>query len=359
MKNKRNPMHREKLEASLAMRLNETQWKTFENTDTFRAMVRGAAAYNTWLKECVETLRGFGVEIPDDLVPPKSQEIEWDPEEEALRSQIDQVRSILLARKALDDNVDVVGRFRGWAKDVGSHLEFVRVLDQMAFAEFRDGDAALDGELLWLRDYFDLASQEDAPEPLLDWPEFWQRLKGNARGVLQVFLPEENTTYHIAYYDESLPTAELHELVRRLSNTYLWEEQEAAAFLFFGHIPSYKAAIAQWWPHPSISSLGKIVMAIDPSLTPDEVRELYREERRKITKYPMRISHKHLFAAYVAFEAGAYLSWPERFQLHQARTAGMPKMGYTLAKTFRRDAEKAWRKLVEPAYGGSTEETSY
>jgi hypothetical protein len=352
--NKRELDLRTNLATALGVAINEAQWKHLEGLESYGAMISGEGSFNDWVVDSGQMLRDFGIQVfhQDDPIP-DNPELSWNPEQDASREYIDQARSYIVAQLAREQFEDLYLGCRQWAGTLTTE-EILAAFDKASHQELSEAAGPASPELTRLRDLLNAVTHHPENQHLVDIERVKIEIESQAQGVLYILLPDGQGIYRVPYFRQDGVLAEFQARLAELINAFDWTEAEAAAFLLFDIVPRIRSSITIWMQKGQFPGLNRIGLVLDPTLSPDEVREIYREERRKYCKYSMRISHKHLFAAFSAFGISSTRPWPERYKEHSETCREMPEgegMVFANAKTFRRDAEKALNKLLSPKFG--------
>jgi hypothetical protein len=164
----------------------------------------------------------------------------------------------------------------------------------------------------------------------VSWRRLWYGTPGNAgREALQ--------TYVGGQLDR------LRQLSERLARQYGWTEAQAAVWVLTGIPPLIAGASAEAKERPTIPALSRITLHLDPTLSPREVAERYRQIRQYFMGKRYRpLSGKHLQLALFAAQQPTG-TWAERMaqwnQEHREWT-------YSDASNFGRDCRQAQRRLL-------------
>ena len=121
------------------------------------------------------------------------------------------------------------------------------------------------------------------------------------------FLPETLLTFRFLFYREpgsdeirEIPTAingtleDLRQLSERLAKEYAWTAADATLFVLTNTAPEIRP-LTSTSQSRQLPALSRIVLTIDPALSPQEVAEHYRQIRQEIMPARHRdLSEKHL-----------------------------------------------------------------
>jgi len=138
-----------------------------------------------------------------------------------------------------------------------------------------------------------------------------------------------------------------------LASNYPWTTAQATMFVLTGLYPEVSGIEAQSVMPKPVKAATRISLVIDPTVTPDEVRDEYHRLRQQVLvgRYKTR-SDKHLrLAAFIA-ERPDTESWQDRML---AWNKAYPESGfkgyeYSRRSNFTRDARRVCQDLLNPAY---------
>lgn len=155
--------------------------------------------------------------------------------------------------------------------------------------------------------------------------------------------PESNDTKEIPTAHNGI-LARLRVLSQRLAQEYSWSEAEATIFILTGSIPEISrvdnTAIAR-----KQSALSRIVLTVDPSLSPKEVAEYYRMIRQNALGTRHRdISEKHMQLAIFAAKQPEDRTWSDKM-LEWNRICPV-EWKYMEVANFSHDCLQARRRLL-------------
>ncbi len=143
---------------------------------------------------------------------------------------------------------------------------------------------------------------------------------------------------------------ELAVLVESLAWPNGWERSQATLFVLTGLTPVIRLSRADITTGKAFPALRRIVLEVDPALTPAEIESLYRSIRnRYIRARPRALSAKHIALAVAAARKPDSVTWEE---LKQDWNKVMPRdLRYLRpTKQFTRDATRARQRLLKPSY---------
>ena len=133
-------------------------------------------------------------------------------------------------------------------------------------------------------------------------------------------------------------------LCNRLADWYGWESGQATLFVLTGGVPLVLVAEAPL-RYRRLPALTRLVLTVDPVLTPREVAELYRRARAKtLSKRYRSLSEKHIQLA--AF--GAKAEEKSAHERMRAWNAEHPQWRYTESSNFSRDCARARKRMLYP-----------
>ncbi len=140
----------------------------------------------------------------------------------------------------------------------------------------------------------------------------------------------------------------LRQVSQQLSRQFCWEEASATHFVLTGTIPPMVPIWSRGSFPSNYSSLARIVLTIDPALSPREVVSYYRARRSQLAGSRHRdLSEKHLQLA--AFTS----TRPEGESLRDRMNAWNDtheQWRYEQETNFGRDCSQAVRRLLHPTY---------
>jgi hypothetical protein len=190
---------------------------------------------------------------------------------------------------------------------------------------------------------------------LLRWEDVddWLKKQAKADGLGKREAPGSQTQV-LAYalpgdaWEHCLPTTvtgvleRLRQISDRLSRDYRWQEAQATIFILTGRIPLVPPAEAK-------IEREAIVLTVDPSLTPRQVANCYRQFKKEILGGGRikALSLKHLQLAAFAADRPNEESWAKK---REAWNRSVPKKEwhYKNDAYFRRDCLQAQRRLLAP-----------
>ena len=347
MKSRQLTGMRERMAAALGLELTDGQWGRILALDSYSAFQAGQGSFNEWVRDAILLLADFGIKVADSSASAEEPG-GWNPDLEASRNLIDGVKARLVAGH-LDEShggaiKNIRSTFDGKSVDeVLTMLDAWSAMDLLALGRKEHDSRLVDLVSKWFTE----------KSNLIDLYLSGDNHGKTIGGLFMITRPDTDDLHFVAFSDLKSGLGQLQGLAKSLGTLYGWSEPDSAAYVVFGRTPPCPSHAIRWRENHDLPGLSRIVLEIDPTLTPDEVREIYRSERRKHTKYPLRISHKHLLAALYAFSPDSLgLSWADRHRRH-SEIAGKLHKGliYKDAKFFRRDAEKARQKLLMPRFG--------
>jgi len=147
--------------------------------------------------------------------------------------------------------------------------------------------------------------------------------------------------------------ARLHHLSTMLAQRYHWQPAQATAFVLTGLPPVLPAIDASWdiscfqTQDKSVTALSRLVLTIDPTLSPKEVHNYFQALRRRILGTKWRdLKENQLELARFALHCAPDESWQRR--LASWNTA-FPQWSYDDDLShFKRDCQHALEKLLRP-----------
>jgi len=135
----------------------------------------------------------------------------------------------------------------------------------------------------------------------------------------------------------------LHLLRFHLARRYYWTEKATAWFILTGDPPAICSYESQTSKHPELRVLDRLTIKVDPTLTPDEVRALYRKQSSR-GRY-RGLTSKHLALAEFWESQPDGTSARERM-VHWNSQHG--DWSYDHEKRFTQAAQEAHRRVLEP-----------
>ncbi len=137
----------------------------------------------------------------------------------------------------------------------------------------------------------------------------------------------------------------LQHLAATLSSTLgVWTEAQATLFVLTGIPPLISALTADVTPHTQFPNLTRLTLHIDPTLSPREVADRYRDLRRYLVgEHHREITDKHAQLALFAVTTSQKLSLATRMG---AWNEAHPAWAYTRESNFSRDMLQAQRRLL-------------
>ena len=144
----------------------------------------------------------------------------------------------------------------------------------------------------------------------------------------------------------------LRRLSEDLASRYQWQAAQATLFILTGSAPllqTIRVDAPYRWP---LTSMTRITLEVDPTVTPQEVADAYRRARKAVIPGKARpISDKHARLALFAAKQPDGASWAQQLATWNAVN---PNWSYRHLGTFKRDARVAQERLLQPNYGPQT-----
>ena len=137
-----------------------------------------------------------------------------------------------------------------------------------------------------------------------------------------------------------------------LTDAYPWTAAQATVFVLTGLCPEIRSVDGEVRIRPT-DAAARIILEIDPALTPTKVAEHYKFIRdRVLTRRLRAISDKHLRLAAFVEESPKDWSWNQRMHAWNAVFPDdeFPGFKYEELSNFRRDAGAVRRRLLDPGY---------
>ena len=138
-----------------------------------------------------------------------------------------------------------------------------------------------------------------------------------------------------------------------LALKYPWTSAQGTMFVLTGLYPEVRGIEAQGMMPMSVKAATRVTLVIDPTVTPDEVRDEYHRLRQQLLvgRYKTR-SDKHLrLAAFIAERPGteswqdSMLAWNKAYP-----ESGFAGYEYSHRSNFTRDALRVRQALLNPVY---------
>jgi hypothetical protein len=155
---------------------------------------------------------------------------------------------------------------------------------------------------------------------------------------------------------------ELRELSERLVTAYNWDDTSATVFVLTGWIPiipSVHYTLHFDWVRPTLS---RITMVVDPALTPDDMKERYREVRNELIgsgRYRPQSLKMVKLARHCADRASRGHDWASLMdtedwaslmaEWNQSLTTELATWRYAERDIFSHDCRAAVRTLLQPS----------
>lgn len=196
-------------------------------------------------------------------------------------------------------------------------------------------------------------------EELERW--LWER----AREETSALVPGQSPLYlaYLGLHDELayvpyLPGGaldRLKELTRELDQRYGWHEDEATTFVCRGRVPvpeEFEAIVVQREPFGVAS---RLVMTVDPALSPGALASLYQEQRKQLLTGER---HRDLNARHrtLAWHYALNRSVPWQEQMRRWNETQRVDWRYTEVRNFHRDSTWAAKRLLRQADDQTSEE---
>jgi len=166
----------------------------------------------------------------------------------------------------------------------------------------------------------------------------------------------ECLTFRFLFYREpdsdeirEIPTAmngtleALRQLSERLAKEYAWTAADATLFVLTNHPPEIRPLTSTSQPK-QLPALSRIVLTIDPALSPQEVAEHYRQLRQEIMPARHRdLSEKHLQLAAFSGTHPRLGTWQQKMV---EWNSNHPDWKYKEASNFAHDCLQARRRVL-------------
>ena len=177
---------------------------------------------------------------------------------------------------------------------------------------------------------------------------------GGTRVELLAYATPESRWERVVPVGHGGVLARLHHLSTTLAQQYPWQPAQATVFVLTGRIPNLPAIGVAWassffqTPAGSVTALSRIVLTIDPTLSPKEVHNCFQSIRQRFLGAKWRdLNESQLKLAQFAWHCGDEEAWPQRMDSWN-RKATIPEERYDNLSHFKRDCQHAIKKLLEP-----------
>lgn len=157
---------------------------------------------------------------------------------------------------------------------------------------------------------------------------------------------------------------QLRVLSNKCARQYGWHPAEASGFILAGQVPilsevtaEYHSASSSPSGRPSITAAGRVVLTLDPMVTPEQVKLLYGRIRQRVLG-PRRKEPGESALSLAAFAIERELLIGERAERganeddKQEWNRRHPERAYGFLHHFRRDCRNAINRLLYPVRGG-------
>lgn len=142
----------------------------------------------------------------------------------------------------------------------------------------------------------------------------------------------------------------LRRIAERLSHQYRWDPAGAATFILTGFAPFVSTLTAQIDWRSDLSVMTRIVLTVDLVMTPKQVAEAYRRERKKlVTTFPREMDQKSLLLAAVT-QSKSFAGHTRADQMKVWNIIAGEDWQYSDVHKFGRDLRRAVHRLLHPHY---------
>lgn len=132
-----------------------------------------------------------------------------------------------------------------------------------------------------------------------------------------------------------------------LAKRYGWQPAQATVFVLTGRVPILDAIRVRRKLRAPVTSASRIILEVDPTVTPKELAAHYSRARAAVMPTrSRRMSEKHLRLA-IFTHGRTDGSWEDRMR---AWGEQHPSWAYKHATNFQRDATAAIRRLIDPPF---------
>jgi hypothetical protein len=177
---------------------------------------------------------------------------------------------------------------------------------------------------------------------------------GSTRVELLTYATPESSWERVVPVGHGGVLASLHYLSTKLARQYHWQPPQATVFVLTGLIPVLPAIGVAWdsvhfqTQAGSVTALSRIVLTIDPTLSPKEVHSCFQSIRQRFLGAKWRdLNESQLKLARFALHCGDEETWPQRMDSWN-RNAKIRKERYDNLSHFKRDCQHVMKKLLEP-----------
>jgi hypothetical protein len=188
------------------------------------------------------------------------------------------------------------------------------------------------------------------PDPPLSIGE--QHPAGSSHVDLLAYATPESDWERVVPVGHGGILARLHHLSTRLAERYRWQAAQATSFVLTGLTPALPPIAASLKPVDfqtqagRVTALSRIVLTIDPTLSPKEVHNYFQAIRQRILGVKWRaLKETQLALAQAVLHCRDEDSWSQRMDLWNTE---FPNRPYNNVSNFRRDCQHAIAKLLAP-----------
>lgn len=166
--------------------------------------------------------------------------------------------------------------------------------------------------------------------------------------LLAYGLPSAPHVYHEAVSPGGI-LDRLRKVSERLSDFYGWQDAQATVFVLTGVTPRLSAIVGEIRSKGPISARSRIVLTVDPKVTPAELARYYQSMRQHFGARMRRLSEKHARLAVFAAQQDEGESPDVQRQRwnEQCKAWKRPSWRYKDTSQFKRDYQKALERLAE------------
>jgi hypothetical protein len=201
-------------------------------------------------------------------------------------------------------------------------------------------------------DIRDVAHRGIVPDPPISVGE--EHPAGSMRvDILEYATPESHRARYVPVAHGGV-LARLHHLSTTLAQRYSWQPGQATAFVLTGLPPDLRTIDATWGDLTffqtqtgSVTALNRLVLTIDPTLSPKEVHNYFQSIRQRLLGAKWRdLKENQLELARFTIHCNQEEPWPQRMA---AWNTEFPQWSYKEdLGHFRRDCQNAIKKLLAP-----------
>ena len=149
---------------------------------------------------------------------------------------------------------------------------------------------------------------------------------------------------------EGVSLDQLRSLSQRLARTYFWRVAQATCFLLTNGVPIIDPIEGTVPRRSNYTALTRIVLSIDPTVSPREVAQAYGLLRGQVVgprHRDLTLKHHSLAVFYAQMDEGK--TWAQRMKYWNEKI-NRPEWQYKTDTNFARNCTKAYQRLTSPDY---------